>query len=175
MLVHMHAIATGRRRSRTRLGMPMIESEKTAEAALLLSRSLLGVVARSLGDALDQVTLPQFRVLVLLTASGPTQMSVLAEQLNAVPSTFTRVIDRLEAGGWVVRSHSSGDRRQVLVTSTTLSRQLVDEVTERRRKQIASILSRLDSTQQSSLLNAFEAFTAAAGEPAVEDLLILGL
>ncbi|CAD6011114.1 MarR family winged helix-turn-helix transcriptional regulator [Agreia sp. COWG] len=153
----------------------MTASDQTAETILRLSRSLLGVVARSLTEVLDQVTLPQFRVLILLAADGPCRMSDLADQLGAQPSTFTRLIARLESGGWVVRSHSAEDRREVLVTSTPAARQLVDEVTERRRRQIAAILSRLDPAQHEQLQQAFDLFASAADEPAIEELLILGL
>lgn len=153
----------------------MSTSDRVADETLRLSRSLLGVVARSLGDSLEQVTLPQFRVLVLLTARGPVRMRDLAERMGAVPSTFTRVVDRLEDAGWVSRSPGSGDRREVLISVTPAARQLVDEVTERRRREIARILSHLDTTEQERVREAFLLFTAAAGEPAAEDLLILGL
>ncbi|QHC65505.1 MarR family transcriptional regulator [Rathayibacter sp. VKM Ac-2759] len=153
----------------------MTVSDETAEATLRVSRSLLGVIARSLGDALERVTLPQFRVLVLLISRGPLRMRDLADSMGAVPSTFTRVVDRLESSGWVARSPGSSDRREVLISATPAARQLVDEVTERRRRRIAAILSELSSAEQEQLRDAFLLFTTAAGEPAAEDLLIMGL
>ncbi|WKK70318.1 hypothetical protein Q0F99_10440 [Rathayibacter oskolensis] len=51
----------------------------------------------------------------------------------------------------------------------------MDEVTERRRRRIAAILSELSSAEQEQLRDAFLLFTTAAGEPAAEDLLIMGL
>lgn len=153
----------------------MTTADRAADSILLASRALLGVVARSLADALDHVTLPQFRVLIMVTAQGPTRMRDLAEQFGARPSTFTRIVDRLENGGWVERSHGHEDRREVLVTGTPAARQLVDEVTERRRREIAAILSRLDTGQHQQLHDAFDLFASAAQEPAAEELLILGL
>lgn len=153
----------------------MTVSDQTAEATLRLSRALLGVVARSLGDAVEKVSLPQFRVLVLLSTSGPLRMRDLAERMGAVASTFTRVVDRLESSGWVERSTGNVDRREVFISSTPAARQLVDEVTERRRREIAAVLAQLSVAEQEQLRDAFRLFTTAAGEPAVEDLLIMGL
>lgn len=41
---------------------------------LTASRALLGVIARSLATVMDTVTLPQFRVLVVLSDFGPLRM-----------------------------------------------------------------------------------------------------
>ncbi|MGN6742191.1 MAG: MarR family transcriptional regulator, partial [Amnibacterium sp.] len=77
------------------------------QAVLRASRAMLAVVARSMGPVLDELTLPQFRVLVLLQTAGPARVGLLAERLGVVPSTFSRVLDRLESSGWVARSPSA--------------------------------------------------------------------
>ncbi|KFF60255.1 hypothetical protein JF66_05640 [Cryobacterium sp. MLB-32] len=149
---------------------------RAADATLAASRALLGVVARSVVAALDVVTLPQFRVLVVLSTAGPTRMGVVAERMGVIPSTFSRFIDRMVAGGWVARTSSPDSRREVLLDLTPSGRQLVDEVTERRRTGIAEILSAMSVPQQRAVEQAFEAFAAAAGEtPATVDLLTLGI
>ncbi len=150
------------------------KSEVT-EAAVTASRALLGVVARSVASALEVVTLPQFRVLVVLATSEPLRMGVLADRMGVLPSTFSRSIDRMVIGGWVQRATSPDSRREVLIELTSNGRMLVDDVTERRRRDIARILSRMARDKQDALRDAFEAFAEAAGEPAAEDLLILGI
>ncbi|MBW4043283.1 MAG: MarR family transcriptional regulator, partial [Acidobacteria bacterium] len=45
--------------------------EHNVGAALRASRAMLGIVARSVAPALDKVSLPHFRVLVLLETGGP--------------------------------------------------------------------------------------------------------
>lgn len=45
------------------------------------------------------VTLPQFRMLVVLVA-GPTNLSGLAAALDVAPSTATRMVDRLVEQAW---------------------------------------------------------------------------
>ncbi|NEN04692.1 MarR family transcriptional regulator [Diaminobutyricibacter tongyongensis] len=148
---------------------------EATEATLRASRALLGIVARSVADALDVVTLPQFRVLVVLAGAGPLRMGVLAARVGAVPSTFSRTIDRMADSGWVQRKESPESRREILIDLTALGAQLVADVTERRRRQMAAILSSLNGDQQRTIIHALELFSTAAGEPAPEDLLTLGL
>ncbi|HEY8281304.1 MAG TPA: MarR family transcriptional regulator [Leifsonia sp.] len=145
------------------------------EATLRASRALLGAVARSVADALEQVTLPQFRVLVVLAGSGAMRMGALAARVGAVPSTFSRTIDRMVDGGWVERRESPQSRREILVDLTPEGRRLVDQVTERRRRLVASVLTTLTAAEQQQIIDAFELFSTAAGEPTPEDLLTLGL
>jgi DNA-binding MarR family transcriptional regulator len=148
---------------------------QTTEAILTASRALLGVVARSVSPALEFVTLPHFRVLVVLASAGPLRMGTLAERMGANSSTFSRGIDRRVGGGWGERSPSPDSRREVLISATEAGRALVDEVTDRRRQAISEILSKMTTEDQRSVLSALEVFSAAASEPAVEDLLTLGL
>lgn len=145
------------------------------DSTLVASRALLGVVARSVSPALEVVTLPQFRVLVVLTAEGPLRVSTLAERMGAVQSTFTRSLDRMVAGGWVIRSENPDSRREVLVHATDQGRRLVEEVTARRRIEIGAVLERLSPHERATLVAGLAAFNAAAGEPNLEDLLILGV
>lgn len=154
----------------------MINShDATPDATLTASRALLGVVARSVASALEVVTLPQFRVLVLLFTGGPTRIGSLAEQMGAVPSTFTRSVDRMVAGGWISRAENPDSRREVLIELTDDGRRLVEAVTERRRREIVAVLKKLSADEGAMVSRAFALFNAAAGEPTVEDLLTLGL
>ncbi|GIT79719.1 transcriptional regulator [Leifsonia sp. LS1] len=148
---------------------------EATEATLQASRALLGIVARSVADALEQVTLPQFRVLVVLAGSGAMRMGALAARVGAVPSTFSRTIDRMVDGGWVVRQESPQSRREILVDLSDDGRRLVDQVTERRRRQVAAVLTSLTADEQQQIIDAMELFSRAAGEPTPEDLLTLGL
>lgn len=146
-----------------------------ADATLTASRALLGVVARSVAAALEVVTLPQFRILVVLVASGPMRIGALAERMHAVPSTFSRTIDRMVSGGWVQRSASPDSRREVMIDVSLHGRQLVNHVTDLRRGEIRAVLAGMGAEDREMVMVAFSKFSLAAGEPAVEDLLTLGL
>jgi DNA-binding MarR family transcriptional regulator len=145
------------------------------EATLTSSRALLGVIARSVAEALEMVTLAQFRVLVVLAGSGPLRMGALAGRVGAVPSTFSRSLDRMERDGWVRREHSPDSRREVLIHLTPHGENLVAHVTDRRRQEIAEILAQLEPDDRRAVGRAFALFAAAAGEPLPEDMIVLGL
>lgn len=150
-------------------------SSDPREATLTTSRALLGVVARSLVEAIDMVSLPQFRVMVILASSGPMRTGALAQRVGAIPSTFTRFLDRMVKQGWVHREQSPDSRREVFVHLSERGAALVADVTDRRRKEIASILARLSAEDRRAVGRGFALFAAAAGESPPEDLLLLGL
>jgi DNA-binding MarR family transcriptional regulator len=151
------------------------ERDATVEATLRASRALLGIVARSLAPVLDEVSLAQFRVLVLLSGAGPTRSGLLAEQLGVHPSTFTRMADRLVASGWVERQAAPDNRREVHIVLTTEGERLVDDVMKRRRAALAEIIDPLDAASREAILAGLSTLADAAGEPAPEELAALGL
>lgn len=153
------------------------DAEDTAavEATLIASRALLGVVARSLTGVLQEMSLPQFRVLVILSTARRLRIGLLAEQLNTHPSTFSRTIDRMTSNGWVQRVASSDSGREVLVEITEAGSVIVDRVTERRRQEIAVILTRMPRGDRAALVDALNRFSLAADEPPATGLIDLGL
>jgi DNA-binding MarR family transcriptional regulator len=136
---------------------------------LVASRALLGVAATSLAHT-DDVTLPQFRALVLLGHRPSTTTTELADGLSVHQSTATRLCDRLVRKGWVRRQPVEGDRRQVALVLTPSGRRLVATVLRRRRQAIAAIVDGMTEAQVRSAAGALAAFATAAGEPAVLDL-----
>jgi DNA-binding MarR family transcriptional regulator len=144
------------------------------DEVVLTSRALLAIVARTVSPALEEVTLPQLRVLVVLVGAGPHRVGALAERLDALPSTFSRALDRLEQGGWVQRVPSTESRREVLVEATPRAKTLVGAVTEARRREIGAVLERIPEDRRAALATAFREFADAADEPTMEDLLPLG-
>ncbi len=150
-------------------------SRDPEDATLTASRALLGVVARSVTDVLEMVSLPQFRIMVVIASGGPLRMGALAKRVGSTPSTLSRAIDRLEAGGWVRREVSPDSRREILAHLSPHGEQLVAHVTDRRRREIAEILDQLGPDDRLAFGRAFALFAAAAGESPPEDLIVLGL
>lgn len=135
------------------------------DAVLRASRVLVAVAVRSLAVADDEVTLPQYRALVVLASRGPQRPSSLAEALNVHPSTVTRLCDRLVAKRLVQRRGSATNRREVTITPTAKGRRLVDAVTARRRVEIAEIVARVPAAERATMVHALHALGEAAGEP----------
>lgn len=149
--------------------------DTAAMATLVASRSLFGFVAQSLAPALDELTMPQFRVLVVLDGAAPLRMGDLAERVGVHPSTLSRTVDRLVAGDWIARASSQESRREVHVKLSDRGRALVNDVTDRRRTQIARVLTSMPDADRTAVRRGMELFAAAAGEASPEDLLELGL
>ncbi|PCN48619.1 MarR family transcriptional regulator [Curtobacterium sp. 'Ferrero'] len=141
---------------------------------LAASRGLLGVVARSLTAALEHVTVPQFRLIVLVTTLGPTRSGDLAERLAVGPSTLTRNVDRLVSGGWVERRTGEDNRREVLIAPTEAGRSLVAEVTERRTRELETVLARVPEPQRAVVVEGMRALRTAMDEPLPEEISAFG-
>ncbi|EFL24921.1 MarR family transcriptional regulator [Streptomyces himastatinicus ATCC 53653] len=149
-------------------GISESDAEAMVTAVLTASRLLVAVSARSLAAVEESLTLPQFRMLVVLDAGGPLSLSGLAGELGVQPSTAMRMIDRLVTTGVVERGVSAEDRRTSMISLTRAGRRIVAEVTERRRREIAGIVDVMPAGQRRHLIEALQAFAEAGGEPTVE-------
>ena len=141
-----------------------LAEDELVDSVLAASRALVAVAARSLAGAGDEVTLPQYRALVVLAGRGPQGTAELAAALAVNPSTATRMCDRLVRKGLVRRHRQAGDRRSVRIALTAPGRDLVAAVTRRRREELARLLGVLPQAQHEPVIAAFRAFAAAAGE-----------
>lgn len=76
----------------------------------------------------SQVTGPQFAVLRVLAAEGPSPQSTLAERAALDRSSASEVLRRLEGRGWTGRRPEPGDRRARLASLTGEGRDLLESV-----------------------------------------------
>lgn len=148
--------------------------QSATDLLVTASRALVAIAAKSLAQIEDHVTLPQYRALVVLAGRGPLRPVDLADALDVSPSTATRMCDRLVRKELVERVHSDIDRREVELRLSTDGRSLVSEVTHRRRREVRRVLSRMPTEQQLQLIEALQAFNAAAGEVS-ESTMALGM
>ncbi|HYV60725.1 MAG TPA: MarR family transcriptional regulator, partial [Acidimicrobiia bacterium] len=81
------ARASGRR------GRSADRTDEVTDAVLDASRALVAVAARSLAGVADDVTLPQYRALVVLATEGAQSLGELAAALGVHTSTATRMCD----------------------------------------------------------------------------------
>lgn len=144
-----------------------IEVDAVTDAVLTASRVLVGISARSLAAVEDAITVPQFRLLVVLRTRGALKHSALADHLGVTPSTASRMVDRLVAGGAVRRLANPRSRREVVVELTPTGARVVDQVTARRRREIAAVVARMPRGARSGLVTALTAFAEAGAEPLV--------
>lgn len=139
--------------------------DAVTHAVLTASKLLAAVSARCLAAVEDRVTLPQFRLLTVLSTHGDAKLVTLAERLGVNPSTAMRMLDRLIVAGLAERQVNPANRRETSLRVTPQGLRLVEDVTAGRRREVATIVERLAPEQRTALIEALTAFTAAAGEP----------
>jgi DNA-binding MarR family transcriptional regulator len=139
--------------------------DAVTDAVLTASRLLVAVSARSIAAVDDTITLPQFRLLVVLHTRGQQKVTELADSLGVNPSTTTRAIDRLIAAGMVDRQTNPNSRREMQISLTPAGRRVVRNVTRRRRQEITRIVEAMPATHRRGLVRALTAFSQAGGEP----------
>ena len=157
------ARATARSTERS-AGRPAPSSDDLTDAVLSASRALIGVAARSLTAAGEDVTLVQYRTLVLLGYSGPQRITDLASELLVTSSTVTRLVNRLARKEMVLRYRSPQDRRATCVEITARGRDVVLAVMNRRREEMSRIVRRVPVRDRRQIVTALEALSVAAGE-----------
>lgn len=85
--------------------------DPVVDAVLSASRVLVAIAARSLSDVAEEVTLTQYRTLVVLASRGPQNLASLAAAVGVTPATATRMCDRVVRKQLIRRSEERGDRR----------------------------------------------------------------
>jgi DNA-binding MarR family transcriptional regulator len=138
--------------------------EELTDALVTASRVLVSIAARSIARHADDVTLVQFRALVVLHGRGPQTVATLATELGVARSSASRLCDRLVTKGLIDRSPATEDRREVRLAITESGTAMVSTVTRRRRHEIRRIVEGMDQTQGRALVIALQAFAESAGE-----------
>lgn len=134
------------------------------QAFLLASRALVAVAARSVDDVQSDLSLPQYRALVVLGTRGGLNVTVLADEVGVHQTTASRLVARLVQVGLVERHPNEHNRREVRLDLTGAGRALLERVLRRREGDIAGILSRMRAADRVAAVDALLAFAAAAGE-----------
>jgi DNA-binding MarR family transcriptional regulator len=142
------------------------DTRDVIDALLAASRHLVAMAARSLASVEENLTLPQYRMLVVLDTQGPSSLARLAEGLEVNSSTAMRMVDRLAAAGMAEKIPSPDSRREVVLSLTPAGRAVVQQVTEHRLAAIARTVRAIPTDQRGHLVAALRAFTDAGGEPA---------
>ncbi|GAY13347.1 MarR family winged helix-turn-helix transcriptional regulator [Mycobacterium sp. shizuoka-1] len=141
-------------------------SDAIIDALLTASRLLVAISARSIAQVDETITIPQFRTLVILSARGAVNVATLAGLLDVQPSTTGRMVERLVTAGLINRRPHPDSRRELVVELTTRGQQIVREVTEHRRDEIARVVAKMPNRERHGLVRTLTAFTVAGGEPA---------
>jgi len=133
------------------------------EGLSALGRVMVAITARTLSSVETEVTLAQYRAIVVLASQGPQRSVDLAVALGVHPSTVTRTCDRL-VRRLIERRPVSSDRRMSRLVLTARGKQLIGEVARRRSAQIRAVLDAASIDDRMPLLELVHAFVTASGE-----------
>jgi DNA-binding MarR family transcriptional regulator len=122
----------------------------TVAALELMTRALVGLTLQSLQVLGVEVSLPQFRLLLVLSGLGRVPSSRLAAELGMTASSVTRLADRLETAGLVVRGADQRNRSIVTLEVTAAGLDLVARVVGRRHELLATVLHRMDPAERAA-------------------------
>src|SRR5262249_55827996 len=111
--------------------------------------------------ALD-LTMPQFKTLVLLDARGSMTAGQLARALGVGLSTMTGVVDRLCEQELVTRGEDPDDRRATRVRLSQAGRATVERFHETRRQAFSQVLDRLSLEELELAARAIDLLADAA-------------
>lgn len=138
--------------------------DEVVDAVVTASRAMIAVAVRSLSGLAEDITIAQYRTLVVLASRGPQKLADLAGLLGVTPSTAGRMCERLVRRQLVTRHRAQADRRVVRISLTPAGRRIVDEATRQRRVFIADVLARVPAGRRRGMAEGLRAFGAAAGE-----------
>lgn len=104
----------------------------------------------------------QLRVLFVVEQHGAINLSGLAHELGALLSSASRLCDRLEAAGLIVRESGQQSRREIAIRLSPDGEALLKRVRRERQQEIVKVLAQMPASARRSLLNGLMEFRAAA-------------
>jgi DNA-binding MarR family transcriptional regulator len=104
----------------------------------------------------------QLRVLFVVEQNGAINLSGLANELGALLSSASRLCDRLEAAGLIVRESGQQSRREIAIRLSTDGEALLERVRQERREQILKVIAQMPAGARQALLTGLTEFSAVA-------------
>ncbi|OBI97778.1 MarR family winged helix-turn-helix transcriptional regulator [Mycobacterium asiaticum] len=125
------------------------------------TRGFLEINVGVLEQMEKKISLSALHALQSLERLGPSLVTELGEDLNLLPSTASRLSDRLAEAGWITRRVAPANRRATLLELTASGRAILAELLILRRDALKSVVGQMDDDDRAALLHGARAFTAA--------------
>lgn len=126
-----------------------MQDDRLLDALDRIARAGVGITTRAIaeGGAAADLTLPQWRALVVVAEAGMSGIRVgdLGRRLRLAAPGASRLVRRLEVRGLVVLTRDAPDRRAAIVRTTDPGRALWTAVILRRRELIAEAIGTVDA------------------------------
>lgn len=132
------------------------------DSILTQARALVLLWDRAEDWAVPRIPPSQLRVLTVLDREGRTNLTTLARELGAIPSSASRLCDRLEAAGLLERKTNVENKREVTLSISKQGRMRLDAFATVRRNDFARVLEQMNPEAQNSLADGLRQFSDAA-------------
>jgi len=142
-----------------------VELDGLVDDVAFISRALFGVSIRSVTAVSPEITLLQYRTLIVLASRGPQRLSALRTELGTQAPAVTRLCNRLVERGLVERHRAGPGAREVEISITPSGAALISEVLEARRLELARIVAKIPPESRHLVRRALEMLGDAIGEP----------
>lgn len=140
---------------------PDVPEVDAVSALLATSRVMTALVARTMSDMDESVSLPNFRLLVMLRYEGTLNVKTIAGGLGVNSSSVSRACEKLVRAGLVLREDAAHDRRNVSVSLTSEGRALVDSLMAARAELLVGVVATMTEDDRNRLTQALSTFLAA--------------
>lgn len=138
-------------------------SADAEEYSVRLERATRGLLALNV-SVLEQmeisVGLAPLRALQSLDRRGPCLVGELGDDVGMVPSTASRLSDRLAEAGLITRRPAPSNRRSTLLELTDAGRAILDELVALRVRAFGAVADQMSNQDRAALIQGAHAFTA---------------
>lgn len=132
---------------------PLLGSLLHDAARLIRKRFELRAAAYGLSSA-------QWRLLVHVLREGPVPQARLADLLEIEPISVSRLIDRMQKSGWVMRQPDPNDRRVQRIVATDSTQAIRHELRAMAADVYEEAMAGLDPAARAALLSGLTAINA---------------
>ncbi len=160
----------GCRDGRTKLVRNSDEFPQTLPADVeQAAQAFIVIWGRSAERVRPTVSASQLRALLVAESYESITLTGLAEELRSTPSVTSRLCDRLQAAGLLVREAGTDDRREITLQLSRDGRRLLRKFRKDRQADLEEVLRIMKPRSRAALLAGLDAFHAAATELGLPD------
>jgi DNA-binding MarR family transcriptional regulator len=109
------------------------------------------------------VSVPQYRVLVILDSFPSASLSAVADNLGLSLPAASRLVTGLVRKGFVARKSRPGDRRQMSLELTSRGRTVLTTVRRDTEERVASEIQHLSEEERTTVVNAMNTLRQVFG------------
>ena len=148
-------------RAPERQDVASVDDESYAAELERATGGLLALNVAVLEQMEKRIGLAPLRALQALQRLGPSLVTELGQDLDLVPSSASRLSDRLTDAGWITRRVAPHNRRATILELTDAGHAVLEELVAHRVEVLRTVAAGMNARDRNALLRGAGAFTAA--------------